>query len=448
MTINLQSRKKHQGVACMHRVKPLEEVSELVLNREFFDKIGITRLGVTSGLDRVKINTASATLPDSTDVISIYSGKGLSKLASKVSAVMEAVERVSATNRLDQVLIASEMELKRLMKGRISSPRSFTEPLHETYSPDQPIEWVEGLNLVDGQSIFVPLQAVLTPYVPPSDEVTKAFTLTHTNGLASGFCLEEAISQALCEVIERDSVSLAELRASVFPFAIVKQMIENLRELCDIEYEMDASQFADDSELYQTVDTSTLPPFIRSMLDMFERAGLTVSMKYMPTDIGVPTFGCACFEALPNGSALFRAGYGTHPDATTAAARAITELAQSRVVDIQGAREDVYNLDKRRSSDKLTKHWLLNSSSATISFDEIPSIDHDDLLTEVQHLVSCLERASFSQVIVVPLKSVHEDCLVIRVLVPGIETWHPTGGESRLGFRGRKFAEEKGIAAV
>ncbi len=60
-----------------------------------------------------------------------------------------------------------------------------------------------------------------------------AFPYSHTNGLASGNVLEEAICHALCEVIERDASSIADLCASSIPYSYLrknKKFIKKSRE--------------------------------------------------------------------------------------------------------------------------------------------------------------------------------------------------------------------------
>ena len=65
--------------------------------RPHLRRIGITRLANITGLDRVGIPAYSAVVPRSQDILSVYNGKGVSDLAAKVSAAMEALERVVAT---------------------------------------------------------------------------------------------------------------------------------------------------------------------------------------------------------------------------------------------------------------------------------------------------------------------------------------------------------------
>ena len=60
-------------------------------------------------------------------------------------------------------------------------------------------------------------------------QAIDVFPYSHTNGLASGNVLEEAICHALCEVIERDAVSIADLCASCIPYSILEKIIDSLR---------------------------------------------------------------------------------------------------------------------------------------------------------------------------------------------------------------------------
>ena len=55
------------------------------------------------------------------------------------------------------------------------------------------------------------------------------FAFSHTNGLASDNVLEEAVCHSLCEIIERDTISLAELRASAIPFHFIRTITNSLK---------------------------------------------------------------------------------------------------------------------------------------------------------------------------------------------------------------------------
>ena len=75
---------------------------------------------------------------------------------------------------------------------------------------------------------MVPAEIALYRY-SPKPPATSAFSYSHTNGLASGNVLEEAVCHALCEVIERDAVSIADLCASSIPYSILEKIINSLR---------------------------------------------------------------------------------------------------------------------------------------------------------------------------------------------------------------------------
>ncbi len=63
----------------------------LALTRPLLPRLGITRVGVLTGLDVVGIPVAAAYRPNSRS-IAVHQGKGRTPAAAKVSAVMEAAE--------------------------------------------------------------------------------------------------------------------------------------------------------------------------------------------------------------------------------------------------------------------------------------------------------------------------------------------------------------------
>src|SRR5215471_19400376 len=83
----------------------------------FKEKAGITRLTDITPLDCVGIPTYMAVRP-LVDCyhqnISVYNGKGLTKMQAKVSALMEAFERFSAERHQRPTLLADLNEIRRL----------------------------------------------------------------------------------------------------------------------------------------------------------------------------------------------------------------------------------------------------------------------------------------------------------------------------------------------
>ncbi|MGC2572247.1 MAG: YcaO-like family protein [Candidatus Nitrosopolaris sp.] len=113
---------------------------------------------------------------------------------------------------------------------------------------------------------------------PPAISV---FLYSHTNGLASGNILEEAICHALCEVIERDAISIADLCASCIPYTILEKITYSLPESYTAKYTV--SQFLHDN----FVDDPSIFPDI----DISEITEEYTPLKYLAkrfTDVGIP----------------------------------------------------------------------------------------------------------------------------------------------------------------
>jgi ribosomal protein S12 methylthiotransferase accessory factor len=123
---------------------------------------------------------------------------------------MEVVERFSGWLPVRPTAIASYRELA--TTGRpVLRPADHNIALLPQYHDDLPIYWVAGHDLLNDESVLVPHAAVCcaaSPGAPP------CYELTTSNGLASGNSLEEAICHALCELIERDAMTIAEVASS------------------------------------------------------------------------------------------------------------------------------------------------------------------------------------------------------------------------------------------
>jgi len=121
---------------------------------------------------------------------------------------------------------------------------------------------------------------------------------------------------------------------------------------------------------------------------------------------------------------LLTTGMGTHTNAEVAVLRALTEVAQSRLTQIHGAREDTAHADFRRQigynrTKRLNKHWfdLLENEE----FSKISSYDSNDFLDDIRYVISMLEESGVKSVIVVDLTRAEIEVPVVRVIVPGLE---------------------------
>src|SRR5688572_25195936 len=187
-------------------------------------KIGVTRISDITFMDRLGIPNFTAILPATTDIIWVYSGKGTTRLHAKTGSLMEAIERYSSlpnsyTGKLVQGRYLELLE----SYDHVLHPAEVVEPVSKVSHSDAEMDFLPGFDLLTGEKILVPAEIALYRYIPKYPAV-RTFSCFHTNGLASGNVLEEAVCHALCEVIERDAVSIADLCASSIPYNILDRI--------------------------------------------------------------------------------------------------------------------------------------------------------------------------------------------------------------------------------
>ncbi len=291
---------------------------------------GVTRLSDITGLDRIGIPVYSAVVPKSDDTITVYNGKGVSSLDAKTGALMESIERQTALYSEIEVVEGSYSEL-RVGRCPVLHPGLFQFRLHENYSDENPYGWVHGYDLIQNETVLVP--AILGGFGPRFGGGLSPFPSYSSNGLASGNCPEEAVCHALCELVERDAWTLADLRSQWIPRARREALLGP------------GAQGVDDCDMYPRIDLSEAAWPISTLMEKFERAELRPVARDISSDLGVSCVIASLADDYIPGFPQAHSGLGAHPCARIAIIRALTELAQSRAVDIQGVREDIRSAD-------------------------------------------------------------------------------------------------------
>ena len=214
-----------------------------------------------------------------------------------------------------------------------------------------------------------------------------------TNGLASGNHFWEATSHALCEVIERDAVTLWRHRHT--------SAQDRLR-----------------LDLGTVQDTAC-----RAVLDRLADAAMNVAVWDVTTGIGVSAFQCLVAEATGQIGHIGQ-GSGCHPEPEIAFLRALTEAVQVRTTYIAGSREDIQRSDYHTNTlthrNKCARA-LMRPVEPMRDFASIASRQFVDLAAEVAWLVERLKAAEIEQAIVVDLTRPEFNIPVVRVVVPGLE---------------------------
>jgi ribosomal protein S12 methylthiotransferase accessory factor len=382
---------------------------------------GITRIAEITDLDRVGIpNFISVRPRDLNPGISYYNGKGTTRADAHAGALMEAIERHAGEYCNYDVIVASYKELR---EGVLCvRPSEIIVPLLQEYSDDLRLEWVCGYDLLQGRETFVPLNAVICPYTPRDG---APLFYASTNGLASGNSLIEALCHAVCEIIERDAQAISVARSELRPL---------LRQLAGL-----AGNEQDDKPIRRRISLSQLPRRGRLLVTKLKRAGLGVYIQDLTCTAGIATLECAIVERKGAGTGDAYGGVGAHPDARVALLRAITEAAQSRLACIQGGREDLPEILRHRTCDRIEDvfeqgHW--------ISFREVPSVEHQRIDEDLRYLLNRLPQYGLHQLIAFDMTHPEVGIPVVRVVVPRAETWPIFHLHTGRGTFGPRIAED------
>ena len=417
------------------RIIPVDKT--LLHVNEIAKEIGLTRIADITYMDKLYIPNYSSVLPGTEDYIWVYSGKGPTKQHAKASAIMESIERYSSLPRSYTKKFVTGTYNELTKSYSILHPYEVIEPLSFDFHDDMFMDYVKGFDIINNEDILVPAGLGLFRYNPSSPSINP-FAFQHTNGLASGNVLEEAVCHALAEVIERDAISLAQLRASAIPFHILYNVFNSLQRQGYPVKPFSKDTFQDDYTIFPDVLVSEkdyLP--ITKLIKKFEKFNIKLIIKEVTTNIKIPTFNVACVEWISHDYGYLAEGHGTHPDKRIALLRAITEVSQTRVANIQGARDDLRKIKYNNNNTDDKNAWQFMPSKKTINFSEIMTYQNEDILDDINLIVKYLKEAGLKKAIIVDLTNPNIKIPVVRAIIPGLETFMIS--KSIMGWRARGF---------
>lgn len=372
------------GSSYFDRMRPPD--ATVAAMRPRFPEFGITRLACLTGLDSIGIPVWAATRPNARS-LAVSQGKGLDDGAARASAAMEAIE-VATAERADRPhLVCSTADhlaagrrvqrLDMLLRKGVAVP-----------ADDEPTAWIEGLDLLDGGGVHLPLEAAIL-----CDGRAVVRWWQSTDGLASGNVFWEATLHGLCERIERDAMTLWTLRS-------------------------------DDHVAACCVATSVLAdPEIDRLERIIEGAGFRLRLFDITSDVGIPVW-FAVISPVPGGHEAkwkhfeVSAGSGCHPDPVRAAIRAITEAAQTRLTTIAAARDD---FEPARYARGLESDLLPYVRCTPRDRPVTAPTTLGPRSTWLGTMVERLRAVGVREVIVVPLEAGDDDFAVAKVFVPDLE---------------------------
>jgi len=374
-------------------------------------QVGVTRVAVVTGLDTVGIPVVMVCRPNGRS-LSVSQGKGVDLVSAKVSGIMEAVEAWHAEHVLLPLRLATYRELAAV--APVVDVEQLPRPARSRFHPDLSILWAEGTDVFSGGRLWVPYESVHLDYRVTGPQGTGCF-LANGTGLAAGNHVLEAVSHALCEVVERDAFALWDERPP------------------------------EDREARQVDLDGVTDPGCRRLLDAFAQAGVGVLASDLTTDVGLPVFSVTVVNREPDPLRRFPAamGGGCHPDRAVALSRALTEAAQARLTLIAGTRDDFTPGYYRqlKDPDMLATHLARLGAAATRSFADVAHVPAATLDEDVTNELDRLKAVGVRQAVLVDLTRPELGIPVVRMVVPGLEGWTDKADANVPGERRRVFRE-------
>ena len=286
-------------------------------------------------------------------------GKGATPEQAEASAVMELVERYSFfsfANNPDNFIIDTYKNMKDKAlpfsmilqsvhdeEGDVDAKRKIFENL--------PLKWTQGYNLTQQKEVLVPFNWF--------------YMINEFNGPCAGNCAEEAISQGICEVVERHTSSL------------VSQGKLNVNGIDPL---------------------SATDPMVMEMIAKYKKAGISLHISDFTQDMGIPTVGVMAYDktTFPVLSEIVWTA-GTTPDPQKALSRALSETAQLAGDFNTGSNFVASGLPKFTS---FKEAEYITKPNKLISITDLPDQSNINIKIEVENLVSALSKKGMDVILV------------------------------------------------
>ena len=302
-------------------------------------------------------------------------GKGATPVQSEASALMELVERFSFFSFVAEgpMIFGRARELQGRALDFSYLSRSLFDSTPEVAAAaeiyqDWPLAFAPATNLTTGAPVYLPFHWF--------------YLIEEYNGPAAGNCYEEAVLQALCEVVERHVGSV-------------------------ISHERRPTPALDPD--------SATDPAARELVQKFRSNGIELYLRDFSLDTGIPTVAALAYDpaTFPHDSEIvFAAGTTTDPEKSLI--RALTEVAQ-----LAG------DFHRRTSySPTLPKYQTLEEAAYLMApgplkpLNSLPNLSHPNLKEEIGHCLAALSRLNL-EVLVVDVTHPGVKIPAVYVLIPG-----------------------------
>jgi ribosomal protein S12 methylthiotransferase accessory factor len=303
-------------------------------------------------------------------------GKGATPSQSEASAVMELAERFSffsfcknpanfffeKYSNIGNSGIPFDLIAKSVHDS--SEETDITRRIFENLT----LKWTWAYNLTKKEEVLIPFNWF--------------YMINEFNGPSAGNCVEEALSQGICEIVERHVSSLIASKRSKVP----------------------------------GIDPgSATDPMVVEMLKKYGSAGVKVFISDFSMGLGIPSVGVFAYDpsTFPDKSELVWTA-GTTPDPQKALSRALTETAQLAGDFNTSSNYVASGLPKFRT---LEEARFITETERTKRIQSLPDISDENIRIEVENLTDALAKNGMDVIVV--------DTLHTKLQIPAFYTIIP-----------------------
>ena len=319
-------------------------------------------------------------------------GKGSTPQQSEASAVMELAERFSFfsfSKDAKNFFVEEYRNLKHqaipfeLITRSVHDDSEEAERVKEIFS-GIPLKWTWAYNLTREAEVLIPFNWF--------------YSINEFNGPSAGNCVEEALIQGICEIVERHVSSI---------------ISRNRMKTTLIE------------------PASVTDPVALDMIQKYAKAGVRLFITDFSLDTGIPSIGALAYDpsTFPQKSEIVWTA-GTTPGPQKALIRALTEVAQ-----LAGD----FNSSSNYVASGLPKFKTLEEADYILRTDKVvpisalPDLSHNNLKVEIENCLAALSRKGM-QVIALDVTHPKLKIPAFYTIIPGAHFRERAAGTSLAMF--------------
>jgi ribosomal protein S12 methylthiotransferase accessory factor len=338
---------------------------------------------------------------DAADVIGTKKqmGKGSTPQQSEASAVMELAERYSFFSfcRNPKNFLVEEY---RNVEDRAIPFELIALSVHDSSDEVQkakgvfsriPLRWTWAYNLAKEEEILIPFNWF--------------YAINEFNGPSAGNCVEEALIQGICEIVERHVSSLVSRdKRKTPPIAL----------------------------------NSITDPVALDMIRKYQKVGVKLFITDFTLDTGIPTIGALAYDpgTFPERSEIVWTA-GTTPGPHKALIRALTEVAQLAGDFNSNSNYVASGLPKFRS---LSEAEFVMHAEKEIPISELPDLSHQNIKVEVENCIHALSRRGM-EVLAVDVMHPRLQIPAFYTIIPGAHFRERAAGTSLAMFSAKLITQ-------